>query len=232
MPNVLVLYHSNYGHIAAMAEAVAQGAASAGATVTIRRVPALLDAADAAAAGHHPDDTPVANVRELADNDAIVFGTPTHFGNMTAAMKHFLDRCSGLWVRDALVGRIGSVFTSSESQHGGQEHTLLSMHASLMHLGMMVVGLPYTFKGQTRMDEITGGSPFGATTLAGAHGGGYRTPSANELAGARFQGRHVAETARSVVLGRRQAVPDLPPPGLETVGGGQALASSTRTVSA
>ena len=199
MTKVLVLYYSAYGHIAAMADAVADGAREAGADVAVRRVPDLAPDADPG-----PDAAPVASVRELADYDAIIFGTPTRFGNMAAEIKHFLDQCGGLWVRDALVGRVGSVFTSSESQHGGQEHTLLSMQASLMHLGMVIAGLPYTFKGQTRMDEITGGSPYGATTLAGSADGKGRMPSANERDGARFQGRHIAEIAAALAAGRRQ----------------------------
>ncbi|WP_046866956.1 NAD(P)H:quinone oxidoreductase [Microvirga massiliensis] len=200
MTKVLVLYYSAYGHIAAMAAAAADGAGEAGASVTVRRVPELTDAA--VTAGHPADDTPAASVSELVDYDAIIFGTPTRFGNMASPMKDFLDRCGGLWARNALVGRVGSAFTSSESQHGGQEHTLLSLHASLMHLGMVVVGLPYTFKGQTRMDEITGGSPYGATTLAVKDDGSYRPPSTNELDGARFQGHYVAEIAASLARAR------------------------------
>jgi NAD(P)H dehydrogenase (quinone) len=202
MTKVLVLYYSAYGHIAAMAAAAADGAREAGASVTVRRVPELSDAAKAHKAGNAPDETLIASVSELADFDAIIFGTPTRFGNMASPMKNFLDQCGGLWARNALVGRVGSAFTSSESQHGGQEHTLLSLHASLMHLGMVVVGLPYTFKGQTRMDEITGGSPYGATTLAVRDDGSYRPPSTNELDGARFQGRYVAQIAASLARAR------------------------------
>lgn len=198
MTNVLVLYYSAYGHIAAMATAVAEGAQQTGASVAIKRVPELGNPAAVQEPGHRSDDIPVASVNELVDYDAIVFGTPTRFGNMASPMKNFLDLCGGLWARNALVGRVGSVFTSSESQHGGQEHTLLSMQASLLHLGMVIVGLPYTFKGQTRMDEITGGSPYGATTLAVTDAGSFRQPSTNELDGARFQGRHVAEIAGSL----------------------------------
>ncbi|SMF41232.1 NAD(P)H dehydrogenase (quinone) [Tistlia consotensis] len=201
MSKVLVLYYSAYGHIAAMAAAAAEGARQAGASVATRRVPELLDDAAARQAGHRPDDTAVASVEELAGFDAILFGMPTRFGNMASQMKHFLDRCGGLWVRNALVGRVGSVFTSSGSQHGGQEHTLLAMQASLQHLGMVIVGLPYSFRGQTRMDEITGGSPYGATTLAATASGGWRQPSANELEGARHQGRHVAEIAAALARG-------------------------------
>jgi len=202
MTKILVLYYSAYGHIATMASAVAEGARQSGASVSMRRVPELFDEATAHKAGHLPDDTPIVSVNELVDYDAIIFGTPTRFGNMASQMKNFLDQCGGLWAQNALVGRVGGVFTSSESQHGGQEHTLLSMHATLMHLGMLIAGLPYTFKGQTRMDEITGGSPYGATTLAGSDDGKYRQPSCNELDGARFQGRHVAEVAVSLVRGR------------------------------
>lgn len=196
---VLVLYYSAYGHIAQMAAAVADGARQAGAVAALRRVPELREGA---APGPHPDETPVAAVDMLRDYDAIIFGTPTRFGNMAAPMKDFLDRCGGIWARHGLVGRVGSVFTSSESQHGGQEHTLLSMQASLMHLGMVIVGLPYTFAGQRRMDEITGGSPYGATTIAGAADGGSRAPSANELAGARYQGGYVAGIAGALARAR------------------------------
>ena len=201
MPKVLVLYYSAYGHIAAMASAVAEGARQAGASVMIKRVPELMDEAAVLKAGHRPDAMPIAAVRELAGYDAIILGTPTRFGNMASQMKHFIDQCGGLWAQDALVGRVGSVFTSSESQHGGQEHTILSLHASLMHLGMVIVGLPYTFKGLTRMDEITGGSPYGATTLAVTADGDYRQPSTNEIDGARHQGRHVAEVAAALARG-------------------------------
>jgi len=201
MPKVLVLYYSAYGHIAAMASAVAEGARQAGASVMIKRVPELMDEAAVLKAGHRPDAMPIAAVRELAGYDAIIFGTPTRFGNMASQMKHFIDQCGGLWSQDALVGRVGSVFTSSESQHGGQEHTILSLHASMMHLGMVIVGLPYTFKGLTRMDEITGGSPYGATTLAVTADGDYRQPSTNEIDGARHQGRHVAEVAAALARG-------------------------------
>ncbi|WP_432285670.1 NAD(P)H:quinone oxidoreductase [Aminobacter sp. BA135] len=202
MPKILVLYYSAYGHIGTMAEAVAQGAREAGATVTLRRVPELMDEAAMLRAGIRHDDTPLATPRELTEYDAIVFGTPTRFGNMASQMKNFIDRLGGLWLQNALVGKVASVFTSSESQHGGQEHTLLSMHATLMHLGMVTVGLPYTFRGQTRMDEITGGSPYGATTLAINADGSSRAPSANELDGARHQGRYVAGIAGALAKRR------------------------------
>lgn len=206
MAKVLVLYYSSYGHIETMAHAVAAGVRDTAASVTLRRVPELVPPDVAEAAGYrrqHAD--PEARVAELADFDAILIGTPTRFGNMASQMKHFLDQAGGLWFHDRLVGKIGSAFTSTGSQHGGQETTLQSTHTVLLHLGMMVVGLPYSFKGQLRMDEITGGSPYGATTLADDAQGGYRHPSANELEGARFQGRHVAQLALALAAGRTQA---------------------------
>jgi NAD(P)H dehydrogenase (quinone) len=200
---VLVLYYSSYGHVEAMAVAVAEGAAQAGAEVAVKRVPELVPPEIAREAGYKLDQAaPIATVAELADYDAIVIGTPTRYGNMAAQMKNFLDQTGGLWFQDKLVGKVGSVFTSTGSQHGGQESTIRSTHTVLLHLGMVVVGLPYSFKGQMRMDEITGGSPYGASTLADDGHGGDRRPSANELDGARYQGRHVAEAARAVVLGR------------------------------
>jgi NAD(P)H dehydrogenase (quinone) len=205
MVKVLVLYYSSYGHIEAMAEAVAEGAREAGASVSLKRVPEIVPEEVAAKAGYRLDQpAPVASVPELADYDAIIFGTPTRFGNMAAQMKNFLDQAGGLWARDALVGRVGGVFTSTGSQHGGQESTILATHVVLLHLGMMVVGLPYTFKGQMRMDEVTGGSPYGASTLADDGGGGDRRPSATELEGARFQGRHIAGIAMTLAAGRRR----------------------------
>jgi NAD(P)H dehydrogenase (quinone) len=202
---LLVLYYSSYGHIEGMAVAVAEGAKQAGADVVVKRVPELVPEEIARKSGYKLDRTaPLATVAELAEYDAIVIGTPTRFGNMAAQMKNFIDRTGGLWSQDKLVGKIGSVFTSTGSQHGGQESTILSAHVVLLHLGMVIVGLPYTFKGQMRMDEITGGSPYGASTLADDGNGGHRQPSANELSGARFQGRHVAEVALATALGRRQ----------------------------
>lgn len=199
MTKVLVLYYSSYGHIETMAEAVAEGVRGAGAEAILKRVPELVPESVARKAGYKlPQNVPVANVNELADYDAIILGTPTRFGNMAAQMKNFLDQAGGLWARDALVGKVGSVFTSTGSQHGGQESTILSTHVVLMHLGMVVVGLPYTFKGQMRMDEITGGSPYGAATLADDGNGGDRQPSLNEIAAARFQGAHVANVARAM----------------------------------
>jgi NAD(P)H dehydrogenase (quinone) len=194
MAKVLVLYYSSYGHIETMAEAVAEGARSAGATVDIKRVPELVSA-EVAKASHFKLDqqAPVATVNELADYDAIIFGAPTRFGNMAAQMKSFLDQTGGLWAGGKLVGKVGSVFTSTATQHGGQESTILSTHTVLLHHGMVIVGLPYAWAGQTRIDEITGGSPYGASTIAG--GDGSRQPSANEREGARWQGAHVARIA-------------------------------------
>lgn len=202
---MLVLYYSAYGHIETLASAVADGVREAGAKVALKRVPELVPEEIAQSAGYKRDSmVPEANVAELADYDAIILGTPTRFGNMAAQMKNFLDQAGGLWAKDSLVGKVGSVFTSTGSQHGGQESTILATHTVLLHLGMVIVGLPYTFKGQLRMDEISGGSPYGASTLADDGQGGDRQPSDNELAGARFQGRHVAEVTQSIVLGRRQ----------------------------
>ena len=204
MAKVLVLYYSSYGHIETMAEAVADGVRQAGASVAIRRVPELVPEAVAEKSGYKTDQgAPVATVAELADYDAIIVGTPTRFGNMASQMKNFLDQTGGLWFEDKLVGKVGSVFTSTGSQHGGQETTIQSTQTVLFHLGMIIVGLPYSFKGQMRMDEITGGSPYGASTLADDGNGGHRDPSENELDGARFQGRHVAEIALALAAGRQ-----------------------------
>lgn len=200
MTKVLVLYYSSYGHVETLAQAVAEGAREAGATAEIKRVPELVPGDTAARAGYKLDQPAgVATVAELPDYDAIVIGTPTRFGNMASQMKNFLDQCGGLWFEDKLVGKVGSVFTSTGSQHGGQESTLLSTHTVLLHLGMVVVGLPYSFKGQMRMDAITGGTPYGASTLADDGTGGDRQPSPNELAGARFQGAHVARVAAALL---------------------------------
>ncbi|MEO9338795.1 NAD(P)H:quinone oxidoreductase [Mesorhizobium sp. SB112] len=207
MTKVLVLYYSSYGHIETMALAVADGVREAGAAVTIRRVPELVPEAVAAKSGYKIDQSvPVATVAELVDYDAIIIGTPTRFGNMASQMKNFLDQTGGLWFEDKLVGKVGSVFTSTGSQHGGQETTIQSTHTVLFHLGMIIVGLPYSFKGQMRMDEITGCSPYGASTLADDGKGGHREPSENELAGARFQGRHVAKITAAVVVGHAAKV--------------------------
>ncbi len=195
MTKVLVLYYSSYGHIEAMAAAVAEGAASVpGTEVFVKRVPELVPDEVAKGAGIKLDQAaPLADPNELADYDAIIFGTPTRFGNMAAQMRNFLDQTGGLWFTKALVGKVGSVFVSTASQHGGQETTITSFHTTLLHHGMVIVGLPYTFEGNAEMGEISGGTPYGASTLAGNDGS--RMPSANELAGARFQGAHVATIA-------------------------------------
>lgn len=195
MTKVLVLYYSSYGHIEAMAAAVAEGAASVpGTEVVVKRVPELVPEEVARGAGMKTDQAaPIASPEELADYDAIIFGTPTRFGNMAAQMRNFLDQTGGLWFQRKLVGKVGSVFVSTASQHGGQETTITSFHTTLLHHGMVIVGLPYTFAGNSEMGEISGGTPYGASTLAGNDGS--RMPSANELAGARFQGAHVAVIA-------------------------------------
>lgn len=195
VPKILVLYYSSYGHVEQMAKAVAEGAASvSGASVAIKRVPELVTPEVAQAAGIKTEqEASIANPGELADYDAIIFGTPTRFGNMAAQMRNFLDQTGGLWASKALVGKVGSVFTSTASQHGGQETTITSFHTTLLHHGMIIVGLPYTFAGNAEMQEISGGTPYGASTITGADGA--RLPSANELDGARFQGQHVAEIA-------------------------------------
>lgn len=196
---ILVVYYSLYGHVAKMAEAVAEGAREvAGARVDVRRVAETLSEdvigkMGAAEPQKALTKVPVCTLDELSAADAIIFGSPTRYGNMTAQMRTFLDSTGGLWQSGALVGKVGSVFTSSATQHGGQESTILSFHSNLLHLGMVIVGLPYAFAGQMRIDEITGGSPYGASTIAG--GKGERMPSDNELAGARFQGKHVASIA-------------------------------------
>ena len=195
MTKILILYYSAYGHIEQMAKAVAEGARSAeGAEGVLKRVPELGPEDEAKRAARKLDQSvPVATVEELADYDAIVFGTPTRFGNMIGQMRGFLDRTGGLWASGGLIGKVGSVFTSSATQHGGQESTILSFHITLLHHGMVVVGLPYSCKAQMTLDEITGGSPYGASTIAA--GDGSRQPSENELGMARFQGEHVARIA-------------------------------------
>jgi NAD(P)H dehydrogenase (quinone) len=196
---ILIVFYSTYGHIFKMAEAVAEGAQKIkGAEVVMRRVPetlpqAVLEKMGALEAQKQFSDIPVGTVDELADADAIIFGTPTRFGNMCGQMRQFLDATGQLWAKGALVGKVGSVFTSTATQHGGQESTILTFHVTLLHQGFVVVGLPYTFQGQMRIDEITGGSPYGASTIAG--GDGSRMPSENELEAARFQGKHVASIA-------------------------------------
>jgi NAD(P)H dehydrogenase (quinone) len=198
MTKVLVLYYSTYGHIETMAKAIAEGARGvSGTDVTVKRVPELMPEDVARKAGVKLDqEAPIAKPEELADYDAVIFGTPTRFVNMAAQMRNFLDQTGGLWAKGSLIGKVGSVFTSSATQHGGQESTILSFHTTLLHQGMIIVGLPYSFQGQTTLDEIVGGSPYGASTIAG--GDGSRQPSAIELDGARFQGRHVAEIARKL----------------------------------
>ena len=196
---VLVVFYSTYGHVYKMAEAIAEGARAVSSTrVEIRRVPEtlpqeVLEKMGAVEAQKNFAHIPVCTVDELPDADAIIFGTPTRFGNMCGQMRQFLDATGQLWVKGALVGKVGSVFTSTATQHGGQESTLLTFHVTLLHQGFVVVGLPYAFQGQMRMDEITGGSPYGASTIAG--GDGSRMPSENELEAARFQGKHVAGIA-------------------------------------
>lgn len=194
MARVLVLYYSAYGHIERMAEAVAEGARQAGAQVDIRRVPELVPEEVARKSGYKLDQAaPVAKVDELPGYDAIIVGTGTRYGRMASQMANFLDQTGGLWASGALNGKVGAAFTSTATQHGGQETTLFSILTNLMHLGLVTVGLPYSFQGQMRMDEITGGAPYGATTITG--GDGSRQPSDNELDGARFQGRVAAELA-------------------------------------
>lgn len=202
---VLILYYSLYGHVHRMAEAVAEGVKEVeGAQVEMRRVPETLseevlikmNALEVQKAFAH---IPICTLDELASADAVIFGTPTRFGNMCGQMRQFLDATGQLWLKGALVGKVGSVFTSSNTQHGGQESTILSFHFTLLHQGMIIVGLPYTFQGQMRMDEITGGSPYGASTIAGSRG--ERMPSNNELSAARFQGKHVTTIASKLTKG-------------------------------
>ncbi|MFU8833060.1 MAG: NAD(P)H:quinone oxidoreductase [Wenzhouxiangella sp.] len=194
MARILILYYSSYGHVEQMADAVAEGVQQADCEVDIKRVPELVPPEAAKSSGYKLDQpAPIAEVEHLPNYDGIIFGTPTRYGNMTAQMKNFLDQTGALWLEGKLVGKIGSVFTSTASQHGGQESTILTFHTVLYHLGMVVAGLPYSFQAQMGMDEILGGSPYGAATIAG--GDGSRQPSAIEIDGARFQGRHVAEIA-------------------------------------
>lgn len=194
MAKVLVLYYSSYGHIESMANAVAEGVREAGAEVVIKRVPELVPEEVARKSGYKMDQAaPIATVQELPEYDAIIFGTGTRYGNMTAQMKNFIDQTGGLWASGALVGKVGSVFSSSATQHGGQESTILTFHPVLLHLGFIIVGLPYAFQGQMGVDEVMGNSPYGASTIAG--GDGSRQPSQIELEGARYQGKHVAQIA-------------------------------------
>ncbi len=197
MSRVLVLYYSSYGHIETLAQAMAEGARSAGATVDIKRVPETVPAEVARNAHFKLDQAaPVATVAELPGYDAIIVGAPTRFGRMPAQMAAFLDQAGGLWAKGALNGKVGAAFTSTATQHGGQEMTLFSVITNLLHFGMVIVGLPYSHQGQMTLDEIVGGSPYGASTIAG--GQGQRQPSAIELEGARHQGRLVAETANKL----------------------------------
>jgi NAD(P)H dehydrogenase (quinone) len=204
---VLIIFYSMFGHIYKMAEAIQEGAQKVKDTeVELYRVPELVPAAilkksGASAAQKVFSHIPVIKPEEMANADAILFGTPTRYGNMCAQMRNFLDQTGGLWMRNALVGKVGSVFVSTGTQHGGQETTITSFHTTLFHFGMMVVGVPYLEAKLTNMEEITGGTPYGATTLAGA--AGNRMPSANELAIAKFQGKHVAEITKALKIGRR-----------------------------
>jgi NAD(P)H dehydrogenase (quinone) len=204
---VQVIFYSMYGHIYQLAEAVTAGARETGADVSLWQVPELVPAeilqkSGAAVARAAFAHVPVANPAQLAEADAIIFGTPTRFGNMAAQMRNFLDQTGGLWANGTLVGKVGSAFTSTASQHGGHETTLVSFYFTLMHHGMVVVGTPYTEQRLLNMAEITGGTPYGATTLAGIDGS--RQPSENELAIARFQGRHVAQITDALVAGRKR----------------------------
>ncbi len=197
MAKVLVLYYSSYGHIETMAHAVAEGARKGGADVDIKRVPELVPEEVAKNSGYKLDQAaPVCKVEELPNYDAIIFGTPPRFGMMAAQMKNFIDQCGGHWANGALVGKVGGVFTSTASQHGGQESTILNFHTCLLHLGFVVAGLPYSFQGQLTLNEIAGGSPYGASTIAA--GDGSRQPSETELDGARFHGEHIAKLAKKL----------------------------------
>lgn len=195
MTRVLVLYYSMYGHIRRMADEVARGVREVDfTTVDVKRVPELIPESRLREMGAAVDETtPAARPAELADYDAVIIGSPTRFGNMAGQMRNFLDQTGGLWAKGALIGKAGSAFTSSNTQHGGQESTLLSIHTTLLHHGMVIVGVPYSCDAQSRIDEVTGGSPYGASTIAGPDGS--RMPSENELDIARFQGRHVATIA-------------------------------------
>jgi NAD(P)H dehydrogenase (quinone) len=198
MTKMLVLYYSSYGHIETMANAVAEGAGAVdGVTVDVKRVPELMPEDVARQAGAKLDQAaPIATVDELPDYDAVIVGTPTRFGNMAAQMRNFFDQTGGLWADGALIGKVGSVFTSTATQHGGQETTLITTQITLLHQGFVIVGLPYSAAGQMTQAEISGGSPYGASTIAA--GDGSRQPSENELDLARFQGRHVAQIAKKL----------------------------------
>jgi NAD(P)H dehydrogenase (quinone) len=200
MAKVLVLYYSSYGHIETMANAVAEGARSAGAVVDVKRVPETAPAEVAKAAYFKLDQkAPVAGIEDLANYDAVIVGCPTRFGRMPSQMASFLDQAGGLWMRGALNGKVGGAFTSTASQHGGQEVTLFSILTNLLHFGMTIVGLPYSHQGMMTLDEIVGGSPYGATTISG--GDGKRQPSAIELDGAKHQGELIAKTAAKLFPG-------------------------------
>jgi NAD(P)H dehydrogenase (quinone) len=198
MAKILVLYYSTYGHTETMAHAVAEGAQGAGATVHVKRVPELVPE-DMAKSSHFKLDqaAEIAKPDELADYDAIIVGTGTRYGRMSSQMANFWDQTGGLWMKGALVGKLGAAFTSTASQHGGQETTLFSIITNLLHHGMVITGLPYAFQGQLTLSEVSGGTPYGASTLTGPDGS--RQPSANELDGARFLGKHVAELAAKLV---------------------------------
>jgi NAD(P)H dehydrogenase (quinone) len=198
MTKVLVLYYSSYGHIEAMANAVAEGVRTAGVEADIKRVPELVPK-EVARTSHYKLDqvAPIAKPTDLVEYDAIIVGTGTRYGRMTSQMANFWDQTGGLWAQGRLIGKVGAAFTSTASQHGGQETTLMGIHTNLLHHGMVIVGLPYSFQGQLKLDEVTGGSPYGATTIAA--GDGSRQPTANELEGARFLGRHVAEITAKLV---------------------------------
>ena len=200
MAKILVLYYSSHGHVETMAQAVAEGVHEAGAEAVIKRVPELVPEEVARKSGYKMNQpAPIATVDELPQYDGIIFGTGTRYGNMTAQMKNFLDQTGSLWVKGSLVGKVASVFTSTATQHGGQESTILTFHVVLLHLGMVVVGLPYSFQAQMGLGEVLGGSPYGAATIAGSDGS--RQPSKIELDGARFQGRHVAQIATRLAKG-------------------------------
>lgn len=197
MTKILVVYYSTYGHTEQMAEAIAEGVRAAGAEAVVKRVAELMPPEVAQKAGAKLDQkAPIATPQELAEYDGVLFGTPTRFGNMASQMKNFLDQTGGLWMKGALVGKPGGVFVSTATQHGGQESTILTFHTVLLHHGMVIVGLPYAAQGQTTMTEISGGSPYGATTIAA--GDGSRQPSANELDLARYQGEHFAKIAKKL----------------------------------
>jgi NAD(P)H dehydrogenase (quinone) len=198
MPKILVLYHSTYGHVEKMAEAVAEGARSVeGAVVDVKRVAELVPEELAKQSGYKLDQAaPIAKPEDLGDYDAVIVGAGTRYGTAASQMRNFLDQTGGIWMKGALVGKVGSAFTSTATQHGGQETTLIGLIQTLLHHGMLIAGLPYAWAGQNRIDEITGGSPYGATTITG--GDGSRMPSDNELEGARWQGRYVAETAKKL----------------------------------